>query len=49
MRRRATAVLTLSAVALTAPSCAVGEITSPPGEFEVMALQGLWLEGWLAR
>ena len=48
MRRRATAVLTLSAVALTASSGAVGEITSPPGEFEVMALQGLWLEGWLA-
>ncbi len=48
MRRRAAAVLTLSAVALTASSCAFGELNSPAGEFEFMALQGLWLEGCLA-
>ena len=48
MRPRAAAVLTLSAIALSASSCSSGELTSPPGDFEVMALQGLWFEGCLA-
>jgi membrane protease YdiL (CAAX protease family) len=48
MRRRAAAAFTLSTVALAASSCSFGELSSPPGEFEVVALQGLWLEGCLA-
>jgi membrane protease YdiL (CAAX protease family) len=48
MRRLAAAVFTLSTVALAASSCAFEELGSPPGEFEVVALQGLWLEACLA-
>jgi membrane protease YdiL (CAAX protease family) len=48
MRRRAAAAFTLSVAALVASSCASGELSSPLGEFEVVALQGFWLEGCLA-
>jgi len=48
MRRRTAAAFTLGAAALTASSCGFGEPGAPPGEFEAIALQGLWLEGCLA-
>jgi membrane protease YdiL (CAAX protease family) len=46
MRRRA-AVLTLSAVALAVGACTLEE-PSPDIRFEQIAVQGLWLEGFLA-
>lgn len=48
MRPRAAALVTLSAAALSVASCAFLELTGPTGEFEVIALEGLWFEGCLA-
>ena len=48
MQRSAAAALTLGVVALSGAAHAVVEPASPPDEFDVMALQGLWLEGGLA-
>jgi membrane protease YdiL (CAAX protease family) len=46
MQRSTAAVL--SVIALSAVSCAVAEPASPTSEFDILALQGLWLEGCLA-